>query len=108
MTIAHRRAVDRVRGAEASRRRDNRFHDLGGRDHRDQTVEAVTTSLEAREVRAALCVLTRLQREAIELAYYGGYTYVEVAALLGVGASTVKTRIRDGLIRLRDALTLAA
>ena len=48
--------------------------------------------------------LTELQRESIKLAYYGGYTYPQVAELLGVALGTVKTRIRDGLIRMRDCM----
>ena len=48
--------------------------------------------------------LTGLQRESIKLAYYSGYSYPEVAQLLGVALGTVKTRIRDGLIRMRDCM----
>jgi RNA polymerase sigma-70 factor, ECF subfamily len=104
MTIGHRRAVDRVRSAEASRRRDTAY----GRSHRevahDQTAESATTHLEARRMRAALRSLTDAQRRAIELAYFGGYTHAEVAGLLDLPLGTAKTRIRDGLIRLRDTM----
>jgi len=55
-------------------------------------------------VRRCLDGLTELQRESIKLAYYGGYTYPQVAQLLGVALGTVKTRIRDGLIRMRDCM----
>ncbi len=106
-TLAHRRAVDRVRTSESSRRRDARFHDLDAplaRAGRDHTADDAAASLDARAVREAMDCLTRLQRESIELAYFGGHTYREVAELLDVGSSTVKTRIRDGMLRLRESL----
>ena len=104
VTLAHRRAVDRVRSEQASRDRTDR---IGRRDHQrafDEVSETVETRFEHRQVRAALDQLTDLQREAVELAYYGGYTYREVAELLDTPLGTVKTRLRDGLIRLRDAM----
>ena len=60
--------------------------------------------MERQRVNRCLDSLTELQREAIKLAYYGGYSYPQVAALLGVALGTVKTRIRDGLIRMRDCM----
>ena len=66
--------------------------------------ETVEGRLDAERVRKCLGALTELQRESITLAYYGGYTYREVAGLLDVAVGTVKTRMRDGLIRLRDCL----
>lgn len=104
MTLAHRRAVDRVRSEQASRRRDEH---AGQRERSrvfDPVVEAVETTFEHEQVRRALDQLTDLQREAIELAYYGGNTYRDVAKLLDTPLGTVKTRMRDGLVRLRDAL----
>ncbi|MGH3921864.1 MAG: sigma-70 family RNA polymerase sigma factor [Pseudonocardiaceae bacterium] len=107
MTMAHRRAVDRVRSEQASRARDDRAGVLAQRaDAFDVVAEEVELRLEHQQVRAALGKLTDLQREAVELAYYGGYTYCEVAELLGAPLGTVKTRLRDGLIRLRDTLGL--
>jgi RNA polymerase sigma-70 factor (ECF subfamily) len=102
-TIAHRRAVDRVRSEQSARDRDQRDVDLrvdagGGVD------EVVGDRLERERVGRALGKLTDLQRQAVELAYYGGHTYREVAVLLDVSEGTVKTRIRDGLIRLRDEM----
>lgn len=104
MTIAHRKAVDRVRSAEAATRRDVTYEQHNQVPDHDVTAEAAHASLEARRVRSALAHLTDVQREAIELAYFGGYTHTEVAALLDLPVGTAKTRIRDGLIRLRDSI----
>jgi RNA polymerase sigma-70 factor (ECF subfamily) len=70
----------------------------------DETAESATASLEAVRVRTALADLTTKQREAVELAFLGGYTHTEVASMLDLPIGTAKTRIRDGLIRMRDAL----
>ena len=108
MTIAHRTAVDRVRASEASRRRDD-AHAVASRDVEfDTTAESAQASLEAQRVRRALTTLTDAQRSAVELAYLGGYTHTEVARLLDLPLGTAKTRIRDGLIRLRDTLGVPA
>ena len=105
MTMAHRRAVDRVRSVqqETERERRSATSDVPY----DEVAEAVESSLEHERVRRCLGSLTDLQRESVILAYYRGYTYTQVADLLGVAAGTVKTRMRDGLIRLRDCLGVA-
>jgi RNA polymerase sigma-70 factor (ECF subfamily) len=106
-TIAHRRSVDRVRAAQAATDRDLAAGTTGSMAPStpyDEVAEAVESHLETERVRVALGELTELQRESIVLAYYGGHTQTDVAALLGVPLGTVKTRMRDGLIRLRDAL----
>ena len=108
MTMAHRRAVDRVRAAEASSARDTRVAMLEQQAPYDVVVEAVERRLESEQVVRALTDLTDLQREAVTLAFYGGYTHVQVADLLDVPLGTVKTRIRDGLIRMRDSLGVTA
>ncbi len=102
MTIAHRRAVDRVRSATAAAEREQRTAQppAGG----DDVAEAVEATLEQERVRRCLDGLTELQRESITLAYYGGYSYSQVAGLLGITLGTIKTRIRDGLIRMRDCM----
>jgi RNA polymerase sigma-70 factor (ECF subfamily) len=104
MTIAHRRAVDRVRSEQAA---TDRVHRIGVRDTEpayDQVTETVEIRLEREAVRRRLGSLTDLQRESINLAHYGGHTYRQVAALLDLPLGTVRTRMRDGLIRLRDCL----
>ena len=108
MTIAHRSAVDRVRASEASRRRDDAHAATHQDVDFDTTAESAQASLEAQRVRRALATLTDAQRAAVELAYLGGYTHTEVARLLGLPLGTAKTRIRDGLIRLRDTLGVPA
>ena len=70
----------------------------------DEVVEEATARFEQQQVRRCLGNLTELQREAVDLAYYHGYSYREVAELLGAALPTVKTRMRDALIRLRDCL----
>lgn len=107
LTITHRRAVDRVRSAQAGAERERRVATANAQRPYDDVVEEVTASLEQQQVRRCLKGLTELQREAIMLAYYGGYTYREVAELLDTALPTIKTRMRDGLIRLRDCVGVA-
>jgi RNA polymerase sigma-70 factor (ECF subfamily) len=108
MTIAHRTAVDKVRASEASRRRDDAHAATHQDIDFDITAETAQASFEAQRVRRALATLTDAQRDAVELAYLGGYTHTEVARLLDLPLGTAKTRIRDGLIRLRDTLGVPA
>ena len=107
MTVAHRRAVDRVRSATAAAERELRATSTlteGAATGYDVVAEEVEARLDAQRVRRCLDSLTDLQRESVTLAYYGGYTHREVADLLGAPLGTVKTRMRDGQIRLRDCL----
>jgi RNA polymerase sigma-70 factor (ECF subfamily) len=108
LMIAHRRAVDRVRSAQSAMVRDDKYAVLHEERPYDSVSEQVQTSLDAQRVRKVLGDLTPAQREAVTLAYLGGYTHTEVAELLKVPLGTVKTRIRDGLIRMRDALGVTA
>jgi RNA polymerase sigma-70 factor, ECF subfamily len=102
MTIAHRRAVDRVRSATAAAAREVRSAEVPANN--DEVADTVEASLDAERVRRCLDGLTEPQRESITLAYYGGHSYRQVGELLGVALSTIKARIRDGLIRMRDCL----
>jgi RNA polymerase sigma-70 factor, ECF subfamily len=106
MTIAHRRAVDRVRSETSAAQREQKVapDPVSGPD---DVADAVEANLESQRVRRCLDGLTEVQRESVKLAYYGGYSYPQVAKLLGVALGTVKTRIRDGLIRVRDCMEVS-
>ncbi|WP_326822682.1 ECF RNA polymerase sigma factor SigK [Streptosporangium sp. NBC_01756] len=104
MTIAHRRAVDRIRSAQAAVDREDRVARLEVHRPFDEVAESVETRLERERLRRCLAGLTELQHQSVTFAYYGGYSYREVAELLKVPLATVKTRMRDGLIRMRDCL----
>ncbi len=108
LTIAHRRAVDRVRSAQAAGERDVK---VGLRDlHTPATPvdEQVEIRIESRRVARALQALPEPQREALTLAYFGGYSQSEIAALSGTPLGTIKTRMRDGLSRLRTEMGVTA
>ncbi|MFF0218154.1 ECF RNA polymerase sigma factor SigK [Streptomyces vinaceus] len=103
-TLAHRRAVDRVRTVQAAADREQA---QAAREHHtafDEVAEQVETRLDSEQVRRCLRGLTELQCQAVTLAYYGGLTYREVAQTLRTPLPTIKTRMRDGLIRLRDCM----
>ncbi len=104
-TIAHRRAVDRVRSEQASSERTVRAGVASIDTPYDSVADEVSGRLERQQVRHCLDALTELQRQAVTLAYYQGYSYPQVAELLSAPLPTVKTRMRDGLIRLRDCLS---
>ena len=103
-TVAHRRAVDRVRSESSDTARENRFAGLNAEPEVDRVWEDLEQRIDVERVRKGMASLTEIQREALTLAYFGGYTQTQVAALLKLPLGTVKTRIRDGLIGLRDAL----
>jgi RNA polymerase sigma-70 factor, ECF subfamily len=102
MTITHRRAVDAVRRNESAKRAD--LQTAPDQTSLDEPGDALIQAEEHGAVRACLETLTELQLESVRLAYFNGYTYNEVATLLAKPLPTIKTRMRDGLIRLRDCL----
>ncbi|MEU5901612.1 MULTISPECIES: sigma-70 family RNA polymerase sigma factor [Streptomyces] len=108
LTLAHRRAVDRVRSVEAAAARDRKAAQLADTPAFDEVSEEVEAHLEREQVRRCLRGLTEVQRQSVTLAYYRGLTYRQVAELLALPLGTVKTRLRDGLIRLRDCLGVSA
>ncbi|HEY6797277.1 MAG TPA: ECF RNA polymerase sigma factor SigK [Kineosporiaceae bacterium] len=108
LTMARRRAIDRVRAAQAAADRDVRAGIAATVPDFDEVTEQVWNRLEHEQVRRCLDGLTALQRQAIELAFYRGHSHREVSDVLRVPLGTVKTRLRDGLIRLRDCVGVQA
>ena len=106
LTIAHRRTVDRVRSEQSSTDRMQKVAAASAQIPYDEVADQVSSRFERQQVRHCLDGLTDLQREAITMAYYGGHTYREVSTLLDIALPTIKTRMRDGLIRLRDCLSV--
>lgn len=104
MTIAHRRAVDRVRSSQSATDREAKYGASSQDVDHDSVADEVDTKLEAEAVVRCLETLTDTQQESVRLAYYGGLTYREVAERLNAAVPTIKSRIRDGLIRLKTCL----
>lgn len=107
LTIAHRRAVDRVRSESSATRRDEADAATGvthSGDIAEQVTEQISRDEDAADVRRCLGELTENQRQSIEMAYFTGLTYREVAENLDAALPTIKSRIRDGLRRLKSCL----
>ena len=104
LTLAHRRAVDRVRSEQASTQRDARYGAATVERATDNVTDAVISGEERQRVTACLESLTDIQRECIELAYYQGMTYVQVSERLSANLATIKSRMRDALKGLRNCL----
>jgi RNA polymerase sigma-70 factor (ECF subfamily) len=103
-TIAHRRAVDRVRSVERSVKRDLRHAETENLVDAPDVSDLVVARDEGGRVRRALAALPEAQRTALALAYYDGHTQSEVADMLNVPLGTVKTRMRDAMKKLRGYL----
>ena len=104
MTLAHRRAVDRVRSEQAASQRESRYGAATVDTPADRVAEEVIQLDEQQQVTACLDSLTDPQRECIRLAYYEGLTYVQVSELLAANLATIKSRMRDGIRGLRKCL----
>lgn len=107
MTISHRRAVDKVRSAQASTDREAKYGAISQEIDHDSVSDEVGSRLDAEAVVRCLGTLTETQQESVRLAYYGGLTYREVAERLNSAIPTIKSRIRDGLIRLKTCLEVS-
>jgi RNA polymerase sigma-70 factor (ECF subfamily) len=106
LTMAHRRAVDRVRTEQAGSQRESRYGAANVDPPSDVVADSAIGGDERRRVIACLDALTDVQRQCIELAYYGGLTYVEVSQRLATNLSTIKSRMRDALRGLRNCLAV--
>ncbi len=104
LTLAHRRAVDRVRAEQAASQRNSRYGATTIERDTDDVTDAVISGDERRRVAACLDGLTDVQRECVELAYYQGMTYVQVSDRLSANLATVKSRMRDAMRGLRNCL----
>ena len=104
MTLAHRRAVDRVRSEQSASQRESRYGAANVDLPADRVAEAVIQLDEQRQVTECLESLTDPQRECIQLAYYEGLTYVQVSERLAANLATIKSRMRDGIRGLRKCL----
>jgi len=104
MTLAHRRAVDRVRSEQSAGQRESRYGAATVEIPADRVAEAVIQLDEQRQVAQCLDSLTDPQRECIRLAYYEGLTYVQVSERLSANLATIKSRMRDGIRGLRKCL----
>jgi RNA polymerase sigma-70 factor, ECF subfamily len=107
LTIAHRRAVDRVRAEQAGSRRESRYGAASAEPATDVVADSAIAGDERRRVTQCLDALSDAQRQCIELAYYQGLTYSEVSQRLAANLSTIKSRIRDALRGLRNCLDVA-
>ncbi len=107
LTLAHRRAVDRVRSEEAASTREARYGATTVEPPADHVSDAVISGDEQRRVADCLDSLTDTQRECIQLAYYDGLTYVQVSERLAANLATIKSRMRDAIRGLRRCLGVA-
>ena len=104
MTMAHRRAVDRVRSEQSATERESKYGAANVERPADRVAEAVIQLDEQRQVTLCLDSLSDPQRECIQLAYYEGLTYVQVSERLSANLATIKSRMRDGIRGLRKCL----
>jgi RNA polymerase sigma-70 factor (ECF subfamily) len=103
--IARTRTIDRIRHSQASRTRDQRHFDHGYHRDFNSVEESVLGQFDVATLHLGLLEVTALQREAVSLAFFTDQSYAEIALTLGIPLATLKTRVRDGLIRIRQALS---
>ena len=106
LSDTHGRSIDMLRSERARKDREVREGRMAPRHTQDIEGE-VWSKVASEQVRSAIATLSEGERKAIELAYFGGYTYREVATMLGEPEGTIKSRIRTGMKRLRVSLTAA-
>lgn len=107
LTLAHRRAVDRVRSEQAATQRESRYGATTVEPPIDHVADSVILFDERQRVANCMGSLTDVQREAIHLAYYEGLTYVQVSERLAANLATIKSRMRDGIRGLRNCLGIS-
>lgn len=108
MAIAHHRAVDRIRSAEGTRRRDAAWTRDAARGRVGEPADRLLAAADVDEVHAALGRLSEVRRQAVTYAFFTDHTYEQASQLLGIPLGTFKSRVRDGVLALRPLLGISS